>query len=144
MNGNSALLKIALREAVSYAKERVINALARAEILKAFAECDHNLVQVYRKENPGFDNMSRHELIESAQDGELENKLRDELAILESSLKAYYVWCDGDCQNKTESLPEAIQWCREFRDEGRDSYIVDENNDTVDVPSVASAAPLSV
>jgi hypothetical protein len=44
----------------------------------------------------------------------------------------FYVWVDDDCPDKTESLELAREWRDEFLREGRDSYIVDEDNNLVE------------
>ena len=45
----------------------------------------------------------------------------------------YYVWNNGDCQNKTERLSEARLWEKEFLENGsKDTYILDENNVIID------------
>lgn len=43
----------------------------------------------------------------------------------------YYVWVDEDCPDKTNDIDEAIRWRDEFRAEGHDSYIVNEDNEMV-------------
>lgn len=45
----------------------------------------------------------------------------------------YYVWTgDGDCQNKTAQLAEALQWCHEFVLEGKGAYITNVDNEVLD------------
>lgn len=54
----------------------------------------------------------------------------------------YYVWCDDDCQNKTDSLEEAKKWRDEFVADGRASWIVDsDNNYITDGEMAAAPAP---
>lgn len=43
-----------------------------------------------------------------------------------------YVWIDGDCQDKFESLGEAQHWMLDNISEGKLCYIVDEENNIVD------------
>lgn len=45
----------------------------------------------------------------------------------------YYVWTgDGDCQNKTAQLAEALQWCHEFVVQGKGAYITNVDNEVLD------------
>ena len=43
----------------------------------------------------------------------------------------YYVWCDDDCANKTSSLDEAKGWRDQFLNQGRDAWIVDQDNNYI-------------
>lgn len=46
----------------------------------------------------------------------------------------YYIWTEeGDCQNKTGQLAEAVTWCLDFRRSGRKSYITNAKNDVFDL-----------
>lgn len=54
-------------------------------------------------------------------------------------LNSYYVWCDDDCQNKTDSLAEAKEWRDKFIAEGRAAWIVDAGNNYITDGEVATA-----
>jgi hypothetical protein len=54
----------------------------------------------------------------------------------------FYVWCDESCDNVTESIREAIQWMEDFRQEGRDSYIVDLDNNVLPITLYIESAGL--
>lgn len=59
-------------------------------------------------------------------------------AFLDFHQKAFYVWADGDCQNKTHSRQEALNICEQFREAGRYSSVLDEDDNEVSVQRSAA------
>lgn len=46
-------------------------------------------------------------------------------------MKEFYLWVDGDCQDKDTSLSVCVAWAESDAADGKDVYIVDSDGNVV-------------